>query len=310
MDGTAALRRLRMRLRQEDPTGAFPTGPVFVNDKGERISNRGLQKQIDTIARRAGLEPRTGDDRYPFDERLAIFEALHAPDTKALRDIALVLIMWWGSLRRSEAANLTIGDIRPQREGRGLYIHIRKQKGNPTPQLRPVPWHRKKDGAPYLTCAPTTWFRYVATYEKALGRPLEASDPAFPSLGRGKWTALSSDGLGDAVTAAMEFADLKAQPGERLSSHGLRAGYATENLMQGIPSEVVAQRQGRKSTESLQAYIRLTDHFENIIKMDALSAAELDSMFDPSQWGVGVTVTATTNPVVESGAYRKKRRKR
>jgi hypothetical protein len=44
-----------------------------------------------------------------------------------------------------------------------------------------------------------------------------------------------------------------------------------------MPAQVVAQRQGRRSVESLQGYIRLSDPFESFLRIDL---APEDNPFD------------------------------
>lgn len=112
---------------------------------------------------------------------------------------------------------------------------------------------------------------------------------------------MTDEGINKIVVKALTFAGIEAQPMERLSSHGLRAGFATENLMRGMPDQVVVQRQGRKTVASLQGYVRLADPFESFLTVNyddnALAAAsDVDAIVSES--------------VAAHGRHRKHRRPR
>jgi integrase len=311
MCGTTALRSLYTRLRQESEHGTGPAGPVIVSAKhAQAVTDRGVSDMVRRLAKGAGVPDRPATAPHTFDERLAMLEVLYAPTVETLRNVALTLVMWWASLRRVEAANLEIGDVQPAAHGKGMWVLVRKKKGDARGDLRPVPWHRRADGSPLPTCAVTAWQTYIAAYERWLGRPVEATDPAFPSMRQPKVQrnnidlprkGMTDEGINKIVVKALAFAGIEAQPMERLSSHGLRAGFATENLMRGMPDQVVAQRQGRKSVESLQTYVRLADPFESFLTVDYDDNA-LASAFDVD--------AIVSESIAAQGRHRKHRRPR
>ncbi|SEP29628.1 tyrosine-type recombinase/integrase [Trujillonella endophytica] len=311
MCGTTALRSLYTRLRQESEHGTDPTGPVILSTQGRQaVTNQGVSDMVRRLAKAAGVPDRSATEPHTFDERLAMLEVLYAPTVETLRNVALTLVMWWASLRRVEAANLEIGDVQPAAHGKGMWVLVRKKKGDARGDLRPVPWHRRGDGSPLPTCAVTAWQAYIAAYERWLGRPVEASDPAFPSMRQPKEQrnnidlprkGMTDEGINKIVVKALAFAGIEAQPMERLSSHGLRAGFATENLMRGMPDQVVAQRQGRKSVESLQTYVRLADPFESFLTVD----------YDNNTLAAAFDVDAiVSESIAAQGRHRKHRRPR
>jgi len=74
-----------------------------------------------------------------------------------------------------------------------------------------------------------------------------------------------------------------AKSGERISSHGFRAGYATEALAAGTPDAVVAHDQRRTDTGSVLGYYRPADPFESRLKATIEDANRLQDIHDITQ---------------------------
>jgi site-specific recombinase XerD len=257
--GVTALRSLAAQLISE---GQTLSGPVFRKEDSTEMTHAGVAKVIKEAAFQARLPKAT---TYTTDERLRLLDAASRPDPIGIRDAAIMNLMWWGSLRRSEVGPLTIGDLAKDSQGRGVILLIRKSKTDVNGEYVPLPWVHGPDGRPLPTDtwqALTEWFE---RYETLIGRSLSPEDPLFINIHRDRGTSMSADGIGDVVTRYAAPAGVQAELGERISSHGFRAGYATEALAQGMSSEAVAKTQRRSGTPSLMGYNRPTNPYESLL---------------------------------------------
>ena len=257
--GVTALRSLAAQLIAE---GKPVTGPVFRKDDGTHMSKSAVHKIIGEAAKQAGLAPAT---TYTVDERIQLLDAAAQPDPIGIRDAAIMNLMWWGSLRRSEVGPRTISDLAHDSQGRGIVLLVKKSKTDVNGEYVPLPWVNGVDGNPLPTDtwrAITEWF---AIYERLIGRPLTDDDPIFINIHRDLGTPMSADGVGDVISRYATKAGITAELGERISSHGFRAGYATEALARGIPSESLAKTQRRKDTRSLLGYNRPANPYETLL---------------------------------------------
>ncbi len=261
------------RGRRGDVT---PTGPIFRKDDDSGVTHAAVKKVIVEGCKRAGIE---FSKELTVDDRGLALLALDEPEFFALRDATILLVSWWASLRRSEVSALSVGDIGADARARGLFLSVRKSKTDQIGQgqLVAVPHAVLPNGRKHPLDLQTSLHSYLSSYARHLGRPLEDTDPLFISTrGEKSGERLSDDSVGAVIARYVEDAGLEAEIGEYLSHHGLRAGWATEALSGGMPSEAVARRQRRASTESLAGYFRLADPFEDsvsyVLDLDAIGA--------------------------------------
>lgn len=257
MCGTASLQAL---AAERLANGLPLSGPVLRRENGEGLSKPGVVKALAAAAEKAGLDYAP---TFSFDDRVRLVEAISAPSLMGLRDAAVMALSWWASLRRSEVSALNVGDIGKDARGRGLVLLVRKSKTDVHGQFVPVPYCRDAKGGLLPIDASRSLHRWMAAYAQHLGRELTDEDPLFINLQLTSGGRLGEKGVSDIVTRYAHAAGIQAELGERLSSHGFRAGYATEWLASGRPSEPLAKRQRRKSTASLLGYFRLADPFED-----------------------------------------------
>lgn len=254
--GTAALRSLDA---SRVAAGLHRSGNVLVKSDGEPMTRFAIAKVASKACQRAGLPKSTNLD---FDARALLLSVAEEPSLIALRDAAIMSCQWWGSLRRSEVSGLNVGDIGADSRGRGLIVLVRKSKTDIHGEYVPVPYARHEDGRPWPVDLATNVHQWLDAYARHLGRPLSEEDPLFVAT-KGEPVRLSEKSVGEVVKRWASRAGVQAELGERISSHGFRAGYATEWLRRGKPAEPLAKRQRRKSTQSLLSYFRLADPFED-----------------------------------------------
>ena len=163
-----------------------------------------------------------------------------------LRDRALFLTGFAGALRRSELVaidreHLTFREV-------GLGIHIPRSKRDQEGQGAEItlPWMRGDD-----TCPVKAMERWLKRAGITYG-PVFRGVTAWGSLER----RLTTDGVRRILLRRAALADLKVDSRERLSPHGLRAGFITEAYLAAAPDEQVMAHTRQKDVSTMRGYRR------------------------------------------------------
>jgi integrase len=175
-----------------------------------------------------------------------------------LRDRALFLVGFAGAFRRSElvaidhhhlrfdAAGVTIRIPRSKadQEGKGADVTLPRMRGKETGAVC-------ESDAPRDTCP-------VGALERWLTRSKIRRGPVFRAITRHGTMEerLSPAGVRDILLRRAALAKLTVHPTERLSPHGLRAGFITEAYLAGAPDEQVAQHSRHADLSSMRGYRR------------------------------------------------------
>ena len=167
-------------------------------------------------------------------------------DLAGIRDRALLLIGFAGALRRSELVALDHEDIRFTKDG--LVLRIRSSKADQEGEGASVgiACGSRPDTCPAR--ALEAWLRRAKIEYGPVFRRLTASGTVEGRLtGNGVWRILRrrADGAGLTVDAA-----------ERLSPHGLRAGFITEAYLHGALDEQAGAHARQKSLNTTRSYRR------------------------------------------------------
>lgn len=164
---------------------------------------------------------------------------------KAARDIALILVGFAGAFRRSELVSILREDI--TEFDHGLEIHIRRTKTQ-----------QEAGHTVFIPCAKSSrcpvkaikhWLDLSGIETGAVFRRINRHDQVASS---GALTAQSIALMLKAVT--MTAKDAKAA--KSVAGHSLRAGYCTEAAGAGIPTHVIMEQTGHRSSATLAKYIR------------------------------------------------------
>lgn len=223
-------------------------GDAIRHDAGLRVVMAGIRRE------RSRAHTRSQARALSAHEIRALISAL--PEThQGVRDRALVLTMLALGLRASDAATLNLGDIRfiPQ----GCEVTVRYSKTSSTPVVLALPY------ASGDVCAVTALRAWISVLDQqtSSSNSDESRSPAdnglFRQIRRGGWPVqhgrMSTDAIGDAITRAAERAGIDTAG---LSSHSMRATFATRALESGIPEGEV-QRTGRwASADMVRHYDR------------------------------------------------------
>jgi integrase len=167
-------------------------------------------------------------------------------DLRGLRDRALFLAGLAGALRRSELVALDREDLRFT--GEGLTIRIARSKGDQEREGATIGIPR---GLNPLTCpvrAMERWLRRARIEYGAVFRRISAGGALE---GR-----LTDNGVWKIVRRRATLAKLTVDEAERLSPHGLRAGFIVEAYLKGALDEQVMRHARQRSVGTTQGYRR------------------------------------------------------
>lgn len=169
------------------------------------------------------------------------------PSVRDLRDRALLLVAFWGALRRSEIIALDMRGRSPVSiHQQGMVLRLTGTKSSAATVEILIP--RRSD----RLCAVAATEAYI----EASG--IEAG-PLFRAVSK-------SDRLLDRRLDASSIAHILSKrlgaEAARFSPHSLRAGFVTAAARAGAPEHVIQRTTRHKSAEVLRAYIRGLDAFD------------------------------------------------
>jgi site-specific recombinase XerD len=160
---------------------------------------------------------------------------------EALRDKALLLVIYAGALRRSEAAAILRADV--VFEEAGVRMLLRSSKGDQQNEGRwiAIGYGLRKGTCPVL--ALQAWFE-ASPERNNLFHPVTSS-------GFVKVEPLTDKGVGRVVKRAAARARLDW---EAITAHSLRSGVATDLTSAGLPTALVQERTRHKSANMVARY--------------------------------------------------------
>jgi integrase len=166
------------------------------------------------------------------------------PGLADLRDRALLLTCFAGGLRRSELVALDRADVKITPEA--LILKIRKSKADQEGEGAEVKISRGSRPATCPARAMSAWLKAAAITYGPVFRRITASGTIEGRLtGNGVWKILQR---------LSKEAGLTVDESERLSPHGMRAGFITEAYLNGALDEQVMAHARQKSVETTRRY--------------------------------------------------------
>jgi site-specific recombinase XerD len=167
-------------------------------------------------------------------------------DLAGLRDRALLLTGFWGALRRSELAGLTLDQITDH--PRGLVLEFPRSKTNQhgtENELVVLP--RASQPARCPVTALHAWLHAARIEEGEVLRPVSKGNRPLP---RG----LHPESVNDLVQTAIARAGLDPA---RYSAHSLRAGFVTYAHLRGASDRAIAHQTRHRSIATVGTYVRI-----------------------------------------------------
>ena len=166
-----------------------------------------------------------------------------------LRDRCLLLALYGGALRRSEAAALEISDVTFTPEGAVLEIRRSKAQEIGAGYQIPLPWGAKED-----TCVVTALRRWLDLLRIQFGP--QVSGPLFRAVsasGRISRRGLNKDSVGWLIKNLARKAGLAPDP---LGAHSCRSGHITQAIRSGVPEAIVMLQSRHKNVAVFRKYVR------------------------------------------------------
>ena len=164
---------------------------------------------------------------------------------KAARDVALILVGFAGAFRRSELVSIRKEDITTF--DHGIEIHIRRTKTQ-----------QEKGHTVFIPRAKSSRCP-VKALEKWLTLSGVECGHVFRSINRHDQItsikALTPQSVALVLKAATSHAK-NEEAAKLVAGHSLRAGYCTEAASAGIPTHIIMEQTGHRSSATLAKYIR------------------------------------------------------
>lgn len=198
---------------------------------------------------RRTLRPRQRQVKPLLKTHLAAMQR-HMQGLAGQRDRALLLVGFFGALRRSEIAKLELRDVEFTR--RGLVVHIRQSKTDQEGVGRDV-FIPKNKGRLCAVAALQRWLRTSCIENGAVFRRVTAHS----TVGKNAITAGAV-----AVIVKRYVSKLGLDP-SAYSGHSLRAGLVTSAAAAGAASWQIRRQTGHKSDAMVARYIRQVELYSN-----------------------------------------------
>jgi integrase len=197
------------------------------------------------ISRQHGSRPRQAAALTSAELRQLV--AVCPGDRTGLRDRALLLLGFAGALRRSELVGIDREHLRFAEAGLRLLLPSSKTDPEGKGVELGISRGKRRETCPV----------------RALEAWLEASDGKFGPVFRkiDRWGSLEhrrlgADAVRDILLRRAAQAGLKVHAAERLSPHGLRAGFVTEAYMAGARDEQVMEHTRHRDLKTMRGYVR------------------------------------------------------
>lgn len=235
--------------------------PSPIEDPKVRQTLKGIRNVV-------GIAPKKQARALKMEEYPALLQATAYWKIQGARDRALISVMFFGGLRRGEAAAMRIEDI--EQTPKGVVITLPRSKTNQEGRKETVelPEYNIKDKKGKLISAPFCPVRALLDWVKILKR---RQGPVFVRLlrtGQPGKRALTGTGINEIIKALATTA--KLEPG--ITSHSLRAGLATATLDRNEAIEKVAAHLRHSSIETTRTYYRPDKTAQNAFGTALLSA--------------------------------------
>jgi len=225
----------------------YPDSPAPRRHVVVRETLRGVLRAIGATKQQHGKDPLLSDDVRRI---LAC-----SPNSPAgLRNRCLLLVLFGGALRRSEAAALEISDVAFAAEGAILDIRKSKAQEPGTGYQIPLPWGTNED-----TCVVTTLRRWLDVLRGQFGP--QVSGPLFRAVsasGRVSRRGLNKDSVGWLIKNVTRKAGLDPAP---LGAHSYSSGHITQAIRSGVPKAIVMLQSWHKNAAVFRKYVRRDKRF-------------------------------------------------
>ena len=203
-------------------THGYPDSPASRRHVVVRETLKDVLRAIGATRQQHGKDPLLSDD-------VRRVLAVCGQNVAGVRSRCLLLVLFGGALRRSEAAALEIRDVTFVPEGAVLEILQSKAQEPGTGYQIPLPWGAKEED----TCVVTVLRRWLDALRSQFGP--QVSGPLFRAVsapGRISRRELNKDSIGWLIKNLTRKAGLGPAP---LGAHSCRSGHITQAIRSGVP---------------------------------------------------------------------------
>jgi integrase len=207
--------------------------------------SRHIQAALLGIAK-AKNQPQRQSAAFTADDIKAMLYATD-PDTRGVRDRALLLIGFSGAFRRSELVGINIAHVAATQTG--IRIHVPRSKEDQVGRGAMVDIGFGQDAPTCPVAALRAWLTLVK----------DETGPVFRRISVGQTiakTRLHAGAVDRIVKRLAGAAGIVVPDGEILSPHGLRAGLITAAYKAGIGDEEIRAHLRHKDIRSMRGYVR------------------------------------------------------
>ncbi|MDC0359648.1 tyrosine-type recombinase/integrase, partial [Acidimicrobiales bacterium] len=207
-----------------------------------RETHRGIRNTKATEPVNAAQPLRLGDLKR-------VIEAIDTTALTGARDAALLLVGWWGALRRSELVAVAIEHLETRPDGYALTVPVSKTDQTGAGHTVAVP--RFDDPALDPVQALQRWLDASAITTGTVFRSIDRHGNLKGTL------------TGQSVTLIVKRCTAAAGLQGRYSGHSLRAGLATSAAEEGLGERSIMRQTRHRSTSTVRRYIRDGDLFHD-----------------------------------------------
>ena len=207
-------------------------------------SHPDLKQTRDGMVRELGLAARKAP-AILIDDLRAMVDVQDLATARGCRDSALLLVGWWGAMRRSEILSRHVEHVEYPGE-REMVIALEKQKNDQKGEGSRKIYRPPEDRRLCARSALERWLRRSEIKSGPIFRPVYNGD----HVGQNEISGRCADRI---VKRAAKLAGLETVG---FSSHSLRAGFITVAARAGKPLHVIKAQTGHKSIQALSGYIR------------------------------------------------------
>jgi len=208
-------------------------------------SHPAIRNTLRGIARRHGSAKRRAAALTTAEIRKLVATCAH--DLTGERDRALLLLGFAGALRRSELVGIDREHITLKADG--LRLLLPRSKGDQTGEGAEIDIPKGKHPETCPLRALETWLRLSECEYGPVFRKVDL-------WGNVETRRLHPDAVRQILLRRAKLAGLTVPAGERLSPHGLRAGFVTEAYMAGARDEQIMEHTRHKDLKVMRGYIR------------------------------------------------------
>jgi integrase len=170
------------------------------------------------------------------------------PDSIAgTRDRAILLVGFWGALRRSELVAIDVEDVEFTEQG--VLVRIRRAKNDGAGRGRKVALPKADDPSLCPSVAIGIWKERAGI----------AAGPLFRSLGKGERVLARRLHAGSVAAIVKTHVTSIGRHGHEFGGHSLRRGFATSAARAGLSDGEIARQTGHADLAQLRAYVIVDD---------------------------------------------------